>query len=321
MRSAEIFDDIKRIYALIIEKAHHFLKHAAKVIHRLLAEFTRCVSRATKIYLRKKVARSASQVSFNIIFSIFPLLICIHWLLGVLHITFDETLNLLSEFLPPQTVSVIIDYLDYIAQYQSNALIYAGIFMLITPSATALRALKDIINDIYNRGRQGRNIWNFLLSFAVSIIFLLAVYACIIILFTGGRLLSFIVTTLDIGSIVLSWNWMRFLVLFLVLSLMLYLMYRFLPYNLRSGHKVFAGHVWPGVFFSSVSLVLISILFSWFINLSTRYSLIYGSLTSIIIFMLWLNLCCNIVIIGSIVNFIFDERKHKYMLYLRLIKK
>lgn len=321
MRSAEIIEDIRNIFSLIKEKARVFAKRAGKIAHRLLAEFTRCVSRATKIYLRKKVARSASQVSFNIIFSIFPLLICIHWLLGVLHITFDETLNLLSEFLPPQTVSVIIDYLDYIAQYQSNALLYAGLFMLITPSATALRALKDIINDIYNRGRHGRNIWNFMLSFAVSIIFLLAVYACIIILFTGGRLLNFVVTTLDIGSIVLSWNWMRFLVLFLVLSLMLYLLYRFLPYNLNAGHRVFDGHVWPGVFFSSISLVLISILFSWFINLSTRYSLIYGSLTSIIIFMLWLNLCCNIVIIGSIVNFIFDERKHKYLLYLRLIKK
>lgn len=321
MRSAEILNDIREIYLMVCQKIRPYLRRAHKIIHRLISEFILCVSRLTKIYLRKKVARSASQVSFNIIFSIFPLLICIHWLLGVLHITFDETLNLLSEFLPPQTVSVIIDYLDYIAQYQSNALLYAGLFMLITPSATALRALKDIINDIYNRGRAGRNIWNFMLSFAVSVIFLLAVYACIIILFTGGRLLNFVVDTLDIGSIVLSWNWLRFLVLFLVLSLMLYLLYRFLPYNLKANHKVFAGYVWPGVFFSSISLVLISILFSWFINLSTRYSLIYGSLTSIIIFMLWLNLCCNIVIIGSIVNFIFDERKHKYILYLRLIKK
>lgn len=321
MRSAEIINDIKKLYSLVLSKATPYINHIHKVIHRLFREIAICCSRIVKIYLRKKVARSASQVSFNIIFSIFPLLICIHWLLGILHITFDETLNLLSEFLPPQTVSVIIDYLDYIAQYQSNALLYAGLFMLITPSATALRALKDIINDIYNRGRHGRNICNFLLSFGVSFIFLLAVYACIIVLFTGGRILNFIVNTLDIGSIVLSWNWMRFLVLFFVLSLMLYLLYRFLPYNIRAGHRVFEGHVWPGVFFSSISLVLISILFSWFISLSTRYSLIYGSLTSIIIFMLWLNLCCNIVIIGSIVNFIFDERKHKYILCLRLIKK
>ncbi len=262
------------------------------------------ILKVTSIYLRKRVPRSAAQMSFHIIFSIFPLLICINWFAGLLHVNYDETITFLAEFLPIQTVSLVVDYLDYIAKYQSNALLYAGIFMLIAPSSAALRALKNIINDVHNRGRHGRNFVNFLLSFVESVFFLLVVYVCIFILFTGQRLLNFLVDTFDLGNFILNWNWLRFIVLFIVLDFMLYLLYRFLPYNIKGKSHIFDTHVVSGVLFSSTALVIANIIFAYFINLSTNYSLIYGSLASIIIFMLWLYTCCNIVIIGSIINVI-----------------
>lgn len=272
--------------------------------HRLTLFIVRLIT----IYLRKKVPRSAAEMSYHIIFSIFPLLICIHWFLGLLHLNYDETIQFLREFLPIDMVNIIVDYLEYIAKYQSNALLYAGLFMLITPFAAALRALKSVINSIYSRGRASQNILDYLLSFGYSLIFLLVIYACIFILFTGEKVLLFFINTLGTGEVILSWRWMRFLVLFIIISLLLYLFYRFLPYSINRKHRLFEGNVFPGVLFASLTLEGVSILFSWFIGLSTRYSLIYGSLASIIIFMLWVYICCNIMIIGSIVNLILDQK-------------
>ncbi|MEA4954313.1 MAG: YhjD/YihY/BrkB family envelope integrity protein, partial [Pseudoflavonifractor sp.] len=54
---------------------------------------------------------------------------------------------------------------------------------------------------------------------------------------------------------------------------------------------------------------LASVLFSWFIGLSSRYSLVYGSLASVIILMVWLYLCGNILILGNCVNRVWYGRK------------
>ena len=287
--------------------------NAAKRIWAGIKNFSRetgtFIMRLVNIYLRKKVPRSAAEMSYHIVFSIFPLLICIHWFLGLLHLDYNETMTFLREFLPMDMVNIIVDYLEYIAKYQSNAMLYAGIFMLIMPFSAAMRALKNIINSINNRGRASQSIWDFFLSFGYSLLFLLVIYLCIITLFTGEKLLLFLVNTIGFGEAILSWRWMRFLILFVILAFVLYLFYRFLPYSLHKSYKLFEGRVMPGVLFSSITLVGVSILFSWFIGLSTRYSLIYGSLASIIIFMLWVYTACNIMIIGSIVNVIANQKK------------
>ena len=276
-------------------KSSSFFRHFAKIIVNMV-----------NIYIKKKAARSASEFSFNILLTIFPFLICINWFVGVLHTNFDDLIFVLTDFVPPTALSILTDYLDYLSANNSTAMLYAGLFMMLAPSSAALRSLQGILNDINNRGRQG-NIWSFLLSFGFSIIFLLIVYLCMIILLSGKRLLNFLVEQFDIARVILGWNWMRFFVLFFLVILLMYLLYRFLPFSLKSPKRTFIGKVYPGVIFSTFALVGVSIVFSWFISLSTRYSLVYGSLASVVILMLWLFACSNIIIIGGIVNRIVNE--------------
>ena len=47
-------------------------------------------------------------------------------------------------------------------------------------------------------------------------------------------------------------------------------------------------------------MVACSVLFSWFIGLSSRYTLVYGSLASLIILLVWLYFCGNILLLGAI---------------------
>ena len=45
---------------------------------------------------------------------------------------------------------------------------------------------------------------------------------------------------------------------------------------------------------------------------STRYNLIYGSLASVIIMLVWLYLCGNILIMGNVVNYVlFTHRRER----------
>ena len=73
----------------------------------------------------------------------------------------------------------------------------------------------------------------------------------------------------------------------------------------RPGHALAAAAVtlaacalagWNGLYalLSALAMVACSVLFSWFIDMSSRYSLVYGSLASLIILLVWLYLCGNI---------------------------
>lgn len=281
-----------------------------RLVKRTSKAFGRTVAKGTLIYFRKRVPRSAAQFSYYIVFSLFPLLICVNWFVGVLHINYDNAMTVLSRFLPQSAVSIITGYLDYIADYQSNAALFLGIFMLMMPASGALRSLQGILSDIYNRGRNTGSLY-FVLSFLFSLLFLVVIYLCIVVLFTGNWLLEFVIARFKIGRFILDWNWLRFLVLFLLISFILYVLYRFGPFTGRKPRKLFEGYVLPGMIFSSLALVVVSILFSYFISLSTRYSLVYGSLASIIILMMWLYVCSNVIIIGGIVNRLADETYKK----------
>ncbi|MBE6760518.1 MAG: YihY/virulence factor BrkB family protein [Ruminococcaceae bacterium] len=279
------------------------------VIGRAVADgakwFWRLFVHGFRIFMGKKVMRAAAEFSFNVVLTLFPMLICINWLVGRLHTSYDSAIETLEKFLPKSTVDIISGYLTYISDYQSNTALFLGIFMMIMPASAALRSLQGILNEIYNR-RSNESILSFLMSFLMSIVFLLVVYSCMILMVSGNWLLDFLIDRFNIGSFIRDWNWLRFLVLFLLLALMMYLLYRFLPFSVRSPRSLFVGRVYPGVIFSSVMLVVVSIIFSYFIGLSTRYSLVYGSLTSIVILMLWLFACGNVIIIGGIVNRLVD---------------
>ena len=68
---------------------------------------------------------------------------------------------------------------------------------------------------------------------------------------------------------------------------------------------------WPvlRVWLAAAALVAASALFSWFIGLSSRYSLVYGSLASGIILLVWLYLCGNILILGDVFNCVWYRRR------------
>ena len=52
--------------------------------------------------------------------------------------------------------------------------------------------------------------------------------------------------------------------------------------------------------------------FSWFIGMSSRYALVYGSLASLIILLVWLYLCVQILFLGIVFTSVwYKKRRHR----------
>jgi membrane protein len=51
-------------------------------------------------------------------------------------------------------------------------------------------------------------------------------------------------------------------------------------------------------------MLVVSIVFSHGISMSSKYSIVYGSLAALLILMLWLFLIANVIFLGNILNYV-----------------
>ena len=258
----------------------------------------RLVREMVDIYFTERVGMAAAALSYFLILSFFPLLICLNAFIGVLRVDVNSVLQVLSAFLPPSLLGVVSDYLGYVTYNDSAALLVAGAAMTLVFASGAMRTLMNVMDDIY--GRKGfRGIVQVVASVVFSVLLLAAMYLSMIVVITGNWFLHLLERYLPFHwlSGLWDWQWLKFLLLFGVVFFLVMVVYLMSAPPGKPRPSVFLG-----AFLASIALVAASWVFSGFIGMSSRYSLIYGSLASIIILLLWLYLCGNVLILGNVFN-------------------
>ena len=265
----------------------------------------RFVREMVRIYFAKRVSRSAAELAYFLVLTFFPVLICINAFVGLLNLDIQEVLDAAAPFFPKETLGILGDYVGYITTNQSTALLIAGAGMTLFSASAAFRALMHIMEELY--GRKGyRGVRRIIASLVFSVLFLLTIYLSFVVLLTGDWLFRLAEDLFHLETEVLPWDWQwfRFLLLFLLVLLFVLLVYRMAAPRGKPRPPVLTG-----AFLAAAALVAASALFSWFIGLSSRYSLVYGSLASVIILLVWLYLCGNILILGNVFNCVWYRRR------------
>jgi membrane protein len=130
-------------------------------------------------------------------------------------------------------------------------------------------------------------------------------YLSLVVILTGSWFFSLLKQFLHITTIPGHWSWMRYCLLFALMFLFLALFFRTTVPRAKPRPPVLVGAA-----LTAVLMVAASGLFSWFLGQSSRYSLVYGSLASIIILMVWLYLCGTILILGTVFNYVWYCYQH-----------
>ncbi len=258
------------------------------------------------VYFDRRVSRSAAELAYFLILTFFPILICVNVFVGLLHLDVNTVLDAASDFIPRESLSILDDYITYISDpaNQSSGMLVAGLTMTLFSASAAFRALMNIMSDIYRR-KSYNGVAQVVASVIFSLLFLVTIYLSMVVLLTGSWFFHLVEEWLPwVARVVGDWQWIRFLVLFCLVLLFVLLAYRMSAPRGRPRPPVLTGGV-----LASVALVAASMLFSWFIGMSSRYSLVYGSLASVIILLVWLYLCGNILILGNVVNYVWYTRK------------
>ena len=104
----------------------------------------------------------------------------------------------------------------------------------------------------------------------------------------------------------------RTLLTLVVLTLFWDLVYKFLP-DRKAGTKTTMRKQLPGAVFTACGWLLISFIFSIYLDIFTGFSTMYGSLTTIVLILLWLYMCMYVILLGGEVNALLER-------YMRSLK-
>lgn len=251
-----------------------------------------------EIYTKSRVTRSAAALSYYLTLSIFPFLICLNAMIASLHVTAGEIFSLGNGAVPSETMRSINNYITYISGNNSGALLFAGLTVMFTSCSAAFRTIMGIMADLQGRARF-KGLSGLIVSFFISFLFLAAIYLSCALIVSGEWLVRLIKNKLGIEIFTKNWQWMRFLLMFLLLYMIIYAIYEIT--SPREKRHISRS---SGAIVASLLLVVVSMIFSYIIDMSTRYTLVYGSLASIIVLMIWFYICAVILIMGNAFNLI-----------------
>ena len=255
----------------------------------------RILKRLVVIYTERRLPRAAAALSYYMTMTFFPLIICLYSLLGRNYLKIMEALKFISQFISSDTLYMLRSFMGYVARSGSNAMLAAGLMVLLTSASAGVRSMQSTIGEMQG-GERYQGLAGFLFSLIFSVVFVGAIYFAILVLFTGRDFIEKLngwLPFVDIGG---SWQWIRYLLLAGIVFVIDWAVYAV------SQRRTDRYRCFPGAVFTTIGMVVMSSLFSVFISASARYSLVYGSLASLILLMFWLYLCCQIIYLGAALN-------------------
>ena len=237
---------------------------------------------------------AAAALSFYMTMSVFPLIITICSFVGGSNESLAQMLGYADTLLPDNILALMSEFFIYAAE-DNMAMLPLGLSLLISNAATALRALNAVIGALQG-GLEHRGVKLYLYSLVFSLALLAVLYITLLAMLFSGRAAEKLCRVFPTCPFVFDVLYLRYVILALILFLLLLGIYH-APKREGDNYKVY-----PGALFSSLCVVIISPLFSAIIGSSVKYSIVYGSIASLILLMLWLYMCYLIMCCGAVFN-------------------
>ena len=255
------------------------------------------VKRMIYRYFSDGIPQAAAELTYFLLFSMFPLLMFVNSILAQLDITLEGITPVL-EMLPKSLQRLITGYLAQLSGTPSFSPMLIGIGLTLYFLSRAVRSMMRTVNDIYHVEVTRGMVKDVLISLGITAGFLISVVCSFVLVVAGRTLLRLLPQAFPIPQAALDVTHdASFLVMIAFIFAFLMLFNRIVP-NLHLKFR----EVWPGALFSLVAWILVSWAFSFYVDNMARYSVLYGSLGTIIVLMLWLYIVSMLLLMGPQLN-------------------
>ena len=267
--------------------------------------FGRLAADMVQRYYAHDVARDSAALTYYLLFAIFPLLIFISTLLGLLELDIAYITSVLEPLFPADVLNVVRSYLEYVSANPSRQLLWFSLVFSIWFPMRASGCLMHSLRKAFGRSAP-ESLWRSqlrILLFTVWLIVVIAVTLCLVVV--GRTVLEFVGRFVSVTeAFITAWSSLRFVVLALIMVVTLVVLYM-----LSQGQRRPLREVLPGVASSLAAWMVLSMAFSYYVEHVGQYSVLYGSIATVIVVLLWLYMSGQVLILGAEFSAALTEAK------------
>ena len=259
----------------------------------------RSLGRSIKKFSADDMLVYAAALSYQLFFSLFPFVIFLLALLGVLNLTsfFDWLIKQSQTVLPGQASGMVNNIVSQIRGQAASGALSLGAVVALWSASSAVRMAMHALNIAYDV--EDRAMWKkFPLSILYTALLAVLLIAAAAMMLVGPQLASWIAQQVGLGSVFATvWTWARIPVAVVLLMLVAALVYYLFP-NARQPFRV----VTPGAVLAVIVWVLASLGFSWYVSNFASYNATYGALAAVIVLLFYFFISAAILLFGAELN-------------------
>ena len=245
----------------------------------------------------------AAELSYYFLLALFPLLIFLTSVIGLVLGSGTGTRHALFEYLarimPPSAYELISATMYEVTNSSGGGKISFGLLAALWAASNGMGAITESLNVAYDV-EETRPWWKTrLVAIGLTIALSVLIIAALVLVVFGGRIGEGLATAYGFGSaFAITWKIVQWPVVFAAMILAFALIYYFAPDLRRQAWQWLT----PGAAIGVVLWLLVSLVFRIYLHFFNSYSATYGSLGAVIILMLWLYFTGAAVLIGGEIN-------------------
>ncbi|MCQ2556440.1 YihY/virulence factor BrkB family protein [Ligilactobacillus equi] len=287
---------------------------------RFKDSFTKFVKIFVERFTDSDINNIAIVIAYYTLLAMLPLLIVVGNILPMINLSATTILAYIQPILPKTIYRTIAPLIKTFLTQGSGGIASVSGLVALWAVSRGINAINVAFNRAYGVGRKQSPLVTRLLSFLFTILIGVLIFILFVTFSFGQVFLENVAPIFNLPS-----DWLatflrlRMPTATLVIFITFCILYRLLP-----NAKIHFVNILPGAFLATLSWLLISQLFSYYITYIARSVLSYGTIGTFIVLMFWLNFTCWAIIFGAVVNATFEywrfgevkTRTHRWKTYL-----
>jgi membrane protein len=243
----------------------------------------------------------ASQLAYAFFSAIFPALIAISAIMGIVAKSWNDLylrlLGRMGHLIPPSAYSLLVDTFKQTESASTTGKVTLGVLVALFSASIGISAIQDTLNTVY-KVRETRAFWKARLqAMGLTILVSLIIISALFAVFAG----DFGATHMEHlfrGSIAIAIRIVAWTIASLLMILSFEVMYYFCPDVQHRKWRWFT----PGGLIGLVGWISGSIALRIYLHYFNNFSVTYGSLGAVVILLLWFYVTGVMILLGGEVN-------------------
>lgn len=269
------------------EKKESFLKRTFHVITYFIDKIT-----------TDQIGVYSAQASFFMLLSIFPIIMLFLNIIG--HTTLPASLipSIIKDYTPETIRPFLLQIVKELQEASSGTLISITAVLAVWSASKGALAIIYGMRKILESNKTSNYFILRFLSMIYTVILIIAMVLALVLLVFGNSIFKHLQELYPFINVLISaFTFGRYLIVMFLLTLFFLSLYK-----LGADKRYKFMDLLPGAMFTALGWMIFSYIFSMYIDNFSNFSYMYGSITAVIIIMLWMYFCMYIMFIGAEIN-------------------